>query len=306
MDAKTLGDVMQWSLSLQRYEQLVGPFNAALIQADCVTVNRVAMFCAQVGHESAGLLYMEELASGDAYEGRRDLGNVQPGDGRRFKGRGPIQVTGRANYRRASQWMFERGLVPTPDYLLDLPHELARDDLGLMGAVWYWVAARNMNAYADAGDIVGASYAVNGGDHGLDDRIQRWNAARRLGDRLLPEGEDLDMAGEVSRDVQLQLRGGEPGQEPLTGWFSWRYHETESARTKLSAVDFLRAIDAKTNSKLPLTGMEGGRPLAANVPDDLWGHVLSARAEGLQNHKLLLAIAAKLEIDVAKLKLGPS
>lgn len=270
MDGKTLGDVMQWSLSQQRYDQLVGPFNAALLQADCVTVNRVAMFCAQVGHESAGLRYMEEIASGADYEGRRDLGNVQPGDGRRFKGRGPIQVTGRNNYERASRWMFERGLVPSPTYLVDLPHELARDDLGLMGAVWYWVAARNMNAYADAGDLRGATKAVNGGYNGLDDRQQRWDAALRLGDRLLPEGEDLDMAGEVSRDVQLQLRGPN-----MAGWPSWRYHETDADRQSLTAVDYLRSVDRKVNSMLNLDG----RPIAPNVPDDLFGQVLSMRAE---------------------------
>lgn len=283
MDAKTLADAMQNSLPLQRYEQLVGPFNAALLQADCVTVNRVAMFCAQVGHESAGLRYMEEIASGAAYEGRRDLGNTVAGDGVRFKGRGPIQVTGRNNYQRASDWMFRRGLVPSPTYLVDLPHELARDDLGLLGAVWYWVAARNMNAYADSGDIVGASYAVNGGDHGLDDRKQRWFSALRLGDRLLPEGEDLDMAGEISRDVQTQLRG-----ENLAGWPSWRYHENDQTRTSLTLVDYARSIDRKTNSMLNLDG----RPIDPATPDDLFGQVLSLRAEVLQLKELVETFVA--------------
>ena len=58
-----------------------------------------AGFLAQLAHESGQLRYMEEIASGSAYEGRRDLGNTQPGDGVRFKGRGPIQLTGRSNYR---------------------------------------------------------------------------------------------------------------------------------------------------------------------------------------------------------------
>ena len=57
----------------------------------------------QLAHESVSLRYFEEIASGSAYEGRRDLGNIHPGDGVRYKGRGPIQLTGRSNYRVAGE-----------------------------------------------------------------------------------------------------------------------------------------------------------------------------------------------------------
>ena len=74
--------------------------NAAMLNADITSDTRKAVFIAQIGHESDGFQTLEEYSSGRKYEGRRDLGNTQPGDGRRFKGRGPIQITGRYNYQQ--------------------------------------------------------------------------------------------------------------------------------------------------------------------------------------------------------------
>lgn len=185
MDARTLSKAMGGIEPLARYQQLAPAFTKALTQAECNTVRRVAMFCAQVGHESLGLRYMEEIASGDEYNGRVDLGNTHPGDGPRFKGRGPIQITGRNNYTQVSQWAHRHGIVPTPTFFVDHPLKLADDEFGFVGAVWYWTVARNMNEYADKGDIVGATRAVNGGTNGLDDREARWKHCLELGKALL-------------------------------------------------------------------------------------------------------------------------
>jgi putative chitinase len=122
---------------------------------------RLAHFMAQLIHESGGFKYMEEIASGSAYEGRADLGNVVDGDGRRFKGRGPIQLTGRANYRK-----FGRSIG------IDLenhPEIAAIPSIGLHTALEYW-DDRKLNAYADRDDVLGITKRINGGTNGLDDR----------------------------------------------------------------------------------------------------------------------------------------
>eukprot|EP01017_Pseudomicrothorax_dubius_P020657 TRINITY_DN22454_c0_g1_i1.p1 TRINITY_DN22454_c0_g1~~TRINITY_DN22454_c0_g1_i1.p1 ORF type:complete len:125 (+),score=24.87 TRINITY_DN22454_c0_g1_i1:149-523(+) len=83
---------------------------------------------------------MEELAYGADYEGRTDLGNTQPGDGRKLKGRGPIQLTGRSNYRAAGKAL---GLN-----LEQNPQQVATPQVGFKVAVWFW-NSRGLSAYAD-------------------------------------------------------------------------------------------------------------------------------------------------------------
>jgi predicted chitinase len=146
---------------------------AAMVERGITTQHEAAAFLAQVLHESAGLRYFEEIASGAAYEGRRDLGNTQPGDGRRFKGRGPIQLTGRANYRAAGRAL---GLD-----LEGRPELAARHDVGWRIAAWYW-QTRGLDAFAD-GTQTGfdrITQRINGGFNGKADRDARWRAVRRV------------------------------------------------------------------------------------------------------------------------------
>lgn len=207
MDAATLSEAMGGSLSKARYQALAPAFDAAMAQAECTTIRRAAQWCAQLGHESGGLKWMQELASGDAYEGRRDLGNTVKGDGRRFKGHGPIQITGRANHAAVSKWAHAKGYVPTPTYFVDHPDELAGDRYGFLGPVWYWTVARpTINAKADAGDTVAVTKLINGGTHGLADRQARYARCLKLGDRLLPspvaaQEDDLPSVPEVTQGV---------------------------------------------------------------------------------------------------------
>lgn len=182
---QSLADAMENNPNVD-YGALYPAVNQCLLECECTTVNRSAMWFGQVGEESGGLRWMEEIADGSEYEGRADLGNTQPGDGARFKGRGPIQVTGRHNYTALSQWAFNQGLVPSATFFVDSPSELSNTTYGFIGVTWYWTTQRPMNDAADARDIVLATRYVNGGTHGLDDRTQRWQHALGMGDSILP------------------------------------------------------------------------------------------------------------------------
>lgn len=122
---------------------------------------RFIHFMAQLTHESGNFRYMEEIASGKAYEGRKDLGNIYAGDGVRYKGRGPIQLTGRANYRKYGQQL---GID-----LENNPEIVALPSMGLMVACKFW-SDNGLNALADKDDMVAVTRRINGGTNGLEDR----------------------------------------------------------------------------------------------------------------------------------------
>lgn len=141
----------------------------AMVEGGIVGPLREAAFLAQLAHESGEFRYFEELASGEAYEGRKDLGNTQPGDGRRYKGRGPIQLTGRVNYRTAGQALG-----------VDLeghPEWVALPEVGFRVAAWYWVS-RGLNALADSEDLMSITKRINGGYNGQAQRAVYYRAAR--------------------------------------------------------------------------------------------------------------------------------
>ena len=137
---------------------------AANVHLETYSIKTQLRFChflAQLAHESGNFRYMEEIASGAAYEGRKDLGNVNKGDGVRYKGRGPIQLTGRANYRKYGQ---ELGI----DFENN-PTIVALPSIGMLVACKYW-SENNLNVFADYDDVTTITRRINGGLNGFDDR----------------------------------------------------------------------------------------------------------------------------------------
>lgn len=149
----------------ENVKKFLAPLNLTMEKYAINTTQRQAAFLAQLAHESGSLRYVEELASGEAYEGRKDLGNTQPGDGVRFKGRGLIQITGRANYEAL-------GIALNYDFIKD-PEGLEKPGAASLSAGWFWNKT-NLNPLADLGDFKKITKRINGGYNGLKDRAERW------------------------------------------------------------------------------------------------------------------------------------
>ncbi|MFT5112392.1 MAG: putative chitinase [Parasphingorhabdus sp.] len=145
--------------------RIVGEISAVFASTlDSYNINtslRIAHFMGQVTHECAGFRTTEEFASGAAYEGRQDLGNTHPGDGKRYKGRGLIQLTGRDNYRRIGS------KLDLP--LEDTPEIAAEPVTSLVIACEYWLS-RSIDNSADQDDLITVTELINGGLNGLEDR----------------------------------------------------------------------------------------------------------------------------------------
>lgn len=158
----------------QRAITWAAPLNAAMQKFGIDTPARQAALLAQIGHESARLRHVRELwgptPAQSRYEGRKDLGNSQKGDGFKYRGRGLIQVTGRANYTKAAAAL-GLPLVAQPE-LLEQPQNAANS------ACWFW-QSNGLNAFADSGDFVGLTRRINGGTNGLADRQALWASCKR-------------------------------------------------------------------------------------------------------------------------------
>ncbi|UZE30322.1 glycoside hydrolase family 19 protein [Pseudomonas asplenii] len=153
----------------------VPALNSAMNRYGIVGAGRAAAFIAQVGHESGQLRWVREIwgptAQQAEYEGRADLGNTVKGDGFKYRGRGLIQITGRANNAACGEAL-GLDLINNPE-LLEVPQYAA------MSAAWFW-SKKSLNALADQGDFTRITRRINGGLNGLEDRLQLWERAKKV------------------------------------------------------------------------------------------------------------------------------
>lgn len=168
---------------------------AAMDKFAITTPLRAAAFLAQIGHESGRLVFVREIWTNSpaqqSYEGAARLGNTEPGDGQRFMGRGPMQITGRKNYQLL-------GVALNVDFIAQ-PQLLERVDYGAQSAGWFWRtgaglnlgkkalhalerygmgAGVNLNDLADRQDFETITLCINGGLNGYADRCTLYARAK--------------------------------------------------------------------------------------------------------------------------------
>jgi putative chitinase len=221
------------------------------------TAPRLAQYIAQLAHESGRFRYDREVwgptAAQKRYEGRADLGNTQPGDGSKFRGYTPIQITGRANATAFRDWCRAKGLNP-PDFA-QFPELMNTDPWEGLGPIWFWTT-RDLNRYADEGNTEMISRRINGGTNGLSDRLELFvraglvlldykleaSVVKRFQSEhgLTPD----DVAGPATRLAihkalqKLDTEPSAPAAEAPT--------DTPVAEAPLTLADYLRIIEAAT------------------------------------------------------------
>lgn len=149
---------------------ILADLNACLIRFGITEKEDIRHFLAQCAHESGGLRWLKELATGDDYEWRSDLGNNQAGDGRRYKGGGVIQLTGRANYQDFAVFMGDPKIMDGVDYVAEKYP---------VSSAGFWWKNNDMSRFiANGATVEQVTKRVNGGYNGLSDRIYYYERAK--------------------------------------------------------------------------------------------------------------------------------
>lgn len=158
---ENLIDLCNGKLSVSKLDLFYPLLSKYMEEYEINTKNREIDFISNLLVESGRFVYTKELASGKAYEGRKDLGNTSKGNGVKYKGRGLIQITGKFNYEKLSK-DFNVDLISKPE-LLETP------DLAVRSACWFW-DSKNLNSLADSDQFEKICICINGGHNGYTER----------------------------------------------------------------------------------------------------------------------------------------
>ena len=222
-------------LSPARATEILPTVLAGLKLSDCTNANRIAMWLAQIGHESASFFYTEEIAKNGRYAP--------------YIGRTWIQITWDYNYRAFSKWCFDRGLVSTADYFVANYRQLADLKWAGIGPAWYWTVARpQINSLSDARNLVAVTQAINGGQNGAADRRARYERASALGNQLLTLTQSEPPTDELEALMATEVE-------------SWSIY-ANPGEPKIPVSDLIRAIDAKIHRDLTDEDAKAGDPEA--------------------------------------------
>ena len=256
-----------------RIANFIGPLNATMDEFGISTPKRQAAFLAQLAHESGSLRYVEEIASGAAYDNRADLGNTRPDaialaelaettPGRYYKGRGLIQITGYDNYLACSRALLR------DDSLTKNPAMLERADLACRSAGWYW-DSRRLNDYADAGQFETITRKINGGLNGQADRLAHYQRALSVlegGDSAstesapFPESSpgDQNMAPFVAAAIPSLIQAA----PALIRIFGSGEQTEKNAKAAEVAVEIAKAVTEKPTAEGAVAAMQADPELA--------------------------------------------
>jgi putative chitinase len=150
----------------------IDEMNSCLHKYKINTPNRIRHFLSQTSHESGGGRYKKELASGEAYNGRTDLGNTSPGDGPKYKGAGYIQLTGKYNYSRLADYLGDPRVMEGVEYVAE--------NLPFTSAGYWWEDNKVNELIDDGADVLAVTKRVNGGTNGLADRQHYYDICLRV------------------------------------------------------------------------------------------------------------------------------
>jgi putative chitinase len=209
--------------------------------------HRLVHFLPQIMHESGRFKYDREIwgptPAQARYEGRKDLGNTEPGDGKKFAGRGPIQLTGRFNVTRFEEWCRSQGFE-APDFTAD-PNLINTDPWEGLSAIWYWAignpTGKSLNVYADENNPEQITKKINGGLNGYVDRLELLDRTALV---LLGFDVDVEAIKQFQREAQAKglLPAGEDqidgdfGPKSRAAAFMWLSQATPAVETKAAPV----------------------------------------------------------------------